>query len=73
MENDRFSIFDLENGILCGEIVERQKDEKLDEWKYLVAGKSLDDRDIMIVAKISLTDKLVVITVYLEDFIEYEN
>lgn len=30
MENDGFSIFDVENGILNGEIVEKQKDEKSD-------------------------------------------
>ncbi len=72
MENDNLSIFDVENGILTGEIVERQKDTETDEWKYLIAGKTLDETNIIIVAKLSLTDKLVIITVYLENY-ELEN
>lgn len=72
MENDALSIFDVENGILTGEIVERQKDRETDEWKYLVAGKNLDEDGIVVVAKLSLTDKLIIITVYFEDY-EYEN
>lgn len=42
------------------------------EWKYLVAGKSLDDERLVVVAKLSLTGKLVIITIYTEDY-EYEN
>lgn len=68
MENDGLSIFDIENGILTGSIVERQKDELTAEWKYLILGKSLDERDIIIVTKLSLTDKLVIITVYIEHY-----
>src|SRR5215213_7436978 len=72
MENDNLSIFDVESGILTGEIVERQKDIETGEWKYPVSGKTLDDEDIIVVAKISPTDKLVIITVYLEKY-EIEN
>jgi Domain of unknown function (DUF4258) len=72
MENDVLSIFDVENAILTGEILERQKDAVTSEWKYLVGGKTLDDDDdIIVVAKNSLTDKLVIITVYREKF-EYD-
>jgi len=35
-------------------------------------GKTLDDAVIVVVATLSLTDKLVIITVYFEDY-EYEN
>lgn len=72
MGNDNLSLFDVENGILTGEIVERQKDAETDEWKYLIAGKTLDETDIIVVAKLSLTDTLVIITVYLENY-ELEN
>lgn len=72
MENEGLSIFDVENGVLTGEIVERQKDRETGEWKYLIAGKTLDDAGIVVVAKLSLTDKLVIITIYTEDY-EYEN
>ncbi len=72
MENNNLSIFDIENGILTGEIVERQKDQETGEWKYLLSGKTFNEEDIIIAAKLSLTDKLVVITVYLENY-ELEN
>lgn len=72
MINDNISVFDVENGILTGEIVERQKDIETSEWKYLVGGKTVDGKDIIVVAKLSIYDKMVIITVYLENY-EYEN
>lgn len=72
MVNDKLSIFDIENGILTGEIIKRQKDFETDEWKYLFAGKTFDDDDIIIVVKLNESDKLVIITVYLENY-ELEN
>ncbi len=33
MDEDGFTIFDVERGILTGEIVERQKDHDTGEWK----------------------------------------
>jgi Domain of unknown function (DUF4258) len=72
MVNDKLSVFDVENGVLTGEIVERQKDSETGEWKYLVAGKTLDDDGIIVVGKLSLSDKFVIITIYMEDY-EFEN
>jgi len=37
---------------------------KTDEWKYLVRGYSLSSDKIIVVAKLSRTNKLVIITVY---------
>lgn len=65
MDNDDFSIFDVERGILTGEIIERQKDRNTEEWKYLVAGQTLTGAQVVVVAKLSTTGKLVMITVYL--------
>lgn len=67
MNEDGLTIFDIERAILTGEIVERQSDHHTDEWKYLVAGSAIDGRVIVIVAKLSMTSKLVIITVYLHD------
>lgn len=64
MSDDELTIFDVERGILTGEIVERQKDIQTGEWKYLVKGQTVANDDIMVVGKISLTGKLVIITVY---------
>lgn len=39
MNNDCFSIYDVERGILTGKIVERQKDKVTTEWKYRIIDK----------------------------------
>ena len=64
MSDDGFTIFDVERAILTGEIIERQSDRQLSEWKYLIAGKSVDNQSLVVVAKVGATDKLVIITVY---------
>jgi hypothetical protein len=64
MSDDELTIFDVERGILTGEIVERQKDAQTGEWKYLVRGHTVTGDDIAVVGKIGLTGKLVIITVY---------
>jgi len=65
MNDDGLSIFDVERGLLTGAIIERQKDPKTGEWKYLVKGQTLEDDAVAVVTKLSPTDKLVIITVYL--------
>jgi len=65
MDNDGLSIFDVERGLLTGNIVERQKDRATGEWKYLVEGQTVAGDPVVIVAKLSATDKLVIITVFL--------
>ena len=64
MSDDGLTIFDVERGILTGEIVERQKDQNTGEWKYLIQGETLAAYQVIVVTKISSTDKLVIITVY---------
>jgi hypothetical protein len=46
-----------------GEIIERQQDQETGEWKYLIAGNTLADDPIIVVAKLALTGTLVIITV----------
>ena len=41
MEDDRFTVYDVESCVLTGRIVERQKDAKTAEWKYRIQGESL--------------------------------
>lgn len=67
MDDDGLSIFDVENAILTGEIVERQKDRETGEAKYIVRGRTLDGLLVaIVVTKFGLTQKLVIITVYVE-------
>ncbi|OGW45034.1 MAG: hypothetical protein A2Y66_04420 [Nitrospirae bacterium RBG_13_41_22] len=65
MNDDCLTIFDVERCILTGRILERQKDKDTAEWKYRINGRSLSDNEVEIVAKISPTGKLVIITVYM--------
>jgi len=64
MNDDDLSIFDIESCILTGKILERQKDKVTGEWKYRINGQSLSAGEVEVVAKLSPTGKLVIITVY---------
>jgi hypothetical protein len=66
-DDDNLTIYDIENAILTGKIVERQKDRETSESKYLIRGKTVDGIDIItVVNKFSFTGKLIIITVYVE-------
>jgi len=65
MDNDELSIFDIERCILTGKITERQKDTVTKEWKYVIEGQSVFGDHVGTVSKLSLTGKLIIITVYL--------
>ncbi|MDP6526489.1 MAG: DUF4258 domain-containing protein [Kiritimatiellia bacterium] len=64
MAADDLTVWDVESAFLTGEIVEKQKDAETSELKYRVRGNSLSGTRVEIVAKIAVTGKLVVITVY---------
>jgi hypothetical protein len=65
MNNDDLTIYEVESGILTGKIVERQKDKETGELKYRINGLTLSGKAVELVAKISPTGKLVIITVYI--------
>jgi len=65
MNNDDLSVYDVESGILTGAILERQRDRSTDEWKYCIRGETTEGDQIEVIAKLSPTDKLVIITVYM--------
>ena len=65
MNNDELTIYDVECGILTGEIKERQKDRITGEWKYRIRGQTLEGNEIEVITKLSPTGKLVFITVYI--------
>ena len=64
LEDDHLTIVDLENIILTGQIVERQRDAESREVKSVIAGVALDGSAAEVVVKIGLTGKLIVITAY---------
>ena len=65
MNEDQLTIYDVEQGILSGEIVERQKDRETGEWKYRINGETVSGEEIEVITKLSITGKLVIITVYI--------
>ncbi len=65
MDDDELSIFDIERCILTGEIIERQKDKETEEWKYVIEGQSIAGDNVGTVTKLSITGKLIIITVYI--------
>ena len=64
MDQDGLTVYDVEGAILTGEVMERQRDTGTAEWKYRVRGEALDGSAVEVIAKISLTGKLVILTVY---------
>ena len=64
MADDNLSIFDVERVVLTGQIIERQKDKNTKEWKYVVEGETIEFGMAVVVGKLSITGKLVIITVY---------
>ncbi len=64
MNDDNLTIYDIEQSILTGEILERQKDKVTAESKYRIRGTTENGMEVEVVAKLGLTGKLVIITVY---------
>ena len=52
--------------IVVNWVVERQRDHNNIDWKYLIKGQTDDQIDVIVVAKLSPTDTVVIITVYVE-------
>lgn len=66
MVADGLTHFDVENALLTGRIVGRQKDRETDEWKYVVEGTTHGSEIAIVVSKFAFSKKLVIITVYLK-------
>lgn len=66
MVQDGLTSFDVENALLTGEIVRRQRDSYRGEWKYVVEGRTLGSEIAVVVTKLAFRRKLVIITVYVK-------
>ena len=64
LEDDNLTIHDLENIVLSGQIVDRQRDRETQEIKYIVRGRACDGRVAEAVGKIASWSALVFITAY---------
>jgi hypothetical protein len=65
LDDDNLTILDLENIILTGQIIERQRDRQTREVKCVIRGFTLDGLEAETIVKLGPTGRLVVITVYL--------
>jgi len=64
MDDEGLTVYDIENAIMSGNLVERQKDKPSSEWKYRISGKALSGEEVEVIAKIGRTGKAVIITIY---------
>ncbi len=64
LADGNLTVLDLENIILMGAIVERQRDRQTHEVKYIVRGSTLNDAPTEAVVKLAPDGNLFVITVY---------
>ena len=64
LEDDNLSILDLENVVLTGQVIERQRDRSTRETKYGVQGTTLDGTAAEVVAEVGHTGRLFIVTVY---------
>ncbi|MDY7013973.1 MAG: DUF4258 domain-containing protein [Cyanobacteriota bacterium] len=64
MDDDQLSILDVEDCILRGKILERQRDRVTGESKYRIRGYSLEGEPMETLVKLGRTGTVVIITVY---------
>jgi Domain of unknown function (DUF4258) len=65
LDDDNLTILDLENILLSGEIVERQRDHQTRELKFVVRGITVGALEAEAVVKFGPLGTLFIITVYL--------
>ncbi|MBA2737064.1 MAG: DUF4258 domain-containing protein [Pyrinomonadaceae bacterium] len=67
MDEDGLTIYDVENAVLTGEVIERQRDRETKEAKFLVRGETVDGARFLTAAtKFGFAGRLIIITVYVE-------
>jgi hypothetical protein len=64
LEDDALTILDLENIVLTGQVIERQRDKTTGESKHLVTGSTVKGYEAETIVKIGPTGTLIFITVY---------
>ena len=65
MRADGLTTAEVREIVLAGRIVERQRDSRTGEWKYLIEGDTVGGRTGTVVAKAGPMGRVVIITVYL--------
>ena len=66
MDDENYDTFDLENIILTGSIIRRQRDPNTHEQKYVVRGRSVEDFESCCVVELGPRGDVVFVTVWSE-------
>lgn len=66
LDDDEISVLDVEQIILTGDIIQRQRDARTRERKYIIRGETLAGEAGCCVVKIGPTGRVVLITVWVE-------
>ena len=67
MDEDNLSLLDIEHVVLTGSLLQRKRDRKTREWKYLIEGRTTGETRAAVIGKLSPTGTVVIITVYAEE------
>jgi len=65
LDDDNLTILDLETIILTGQIIERQRDRKTREIKFVIRGRTIEAQSAETMVKFNQIGTIFVITVYL--------
>ncbi len=55
MEDDGLTILDVEHVVLTGRIVERQRDRRTAQFKYVVSGQTEAKENVEVIGRLSLS------------------
>jgi hypothetical protein len=66
LDDDEISILDVEEIILTGDIIQRQRDPQTRERKYVIRGGTLAGEAACCVVKIGPTGQVVLVTAWVE-------
>jgi len=64
LRNDDLSVSDVENCVLSGEVIKRQRDRVTGEWKFVIAGWDTCRLPCCVVAKRAWTGNMLILTVF---------
>lgn len=64
LDADELSPFDVERVVLDGFVADRQRDTLSGEWKYVIEGPTTRGQWAVVVAKVSVSDKLWILTIF---------
>jgi hypothetical protein len=66
LDDDEISVLDVEQIILTGDIIQRQRDARTRERKYVIRGDTLEGEAACCVVKIGPTGHVVLVTTWVE-------